>query len=353
MEKNMLELNNLDLAVKLLKKQNEIYQPTSFWAEASHQINKEIIEVGVEQFRRTPTALSFFVPGYGPPTSGLSENQVDSLLQNWETAYPKDKKSKQTLKHFLSGKQSALSDYRVFLASYQKNKLPALHNFSESTYGQPVEQFEWDGKRYSRSALNYLLGMSFLKQHLDHEIPKTILEIGGGFGTLGEIWSQAGIENWKYIDIDIPPTQFVADYYLKSILGSENVTSFEEVKDHETIDIKKLKPASVLCSWQIEHLVGEVDLFVNFISFQEMEPHVVKNYLTHVERLNTKWILLRNMREGKQIQKDGHVGVLTPIRSDDYVSMLPNYDFVESNVHPYGFETVDGFHSELQLFKRK
>jgi len=349
----MLQLNNLDLAVKLLKKQNEMYQPTSFWAEASNQISKEIIEVGVDQFRRIPTALSFFVPGYGPPTSGFSENQVDSLIQNWETVYPKDKKSKQTLQHFLSGKQSALSDYRVLLASDQKNKLPALHNFSESTHGQPVEQFEWDGKRYSRSALNYLLGMSFLKQYLNHEIPKTVLEIGGGFGTLGEIWSQAGIENWKYIDIDIPPTQFVADYYLKCVLGSENVTGFEEVKDHKTIDIEKLKPASVLCSWQIEQLIGEVDLFINFISFQEMEPHVVKNYLKHVERLNTKWILLRNMREGKQIQKDGHVGVRTPIRSDDYVSMLPNYDLVERNVYPYGFVTVDGFHSELQLFKRK
>jgi len=107
-----------------------------------------------------------------------------------------------------------------------------------------------------------------------------------------------------------------------------------------------------LCSWQIEQLVGEVDLFVNFISFQEMEPDVVQNYLHHVDRLKSRWILMRNMREGKQIQKEGHVGVKTPIQTNDYIQMLPNYRLVASNLHPFGFETVDGFHSELLLLKR-
>lgn len=170
---------------------------------------------------------------------------------------------------------------------------------------------------------------------------------------MGEIWSQSEINGWKYIDIDIPPTQFVADYYLKSVLGSTLVTSFNQVEEDQAIEIEKLKSASVLCSWQIEQLQGEIDLFVNFISFQEMEPDVVENYLHHVDRLKPRWILLRNMQEGKQIKREGHVGVEVPIKSSDYLRMLSNYKLIESNVHPFGFETVDGFHSELQLFKRK
>ena len=55
--------------------------------------------------------------------------------------------------------------------------------------------------------------------------------------------------------------------------------------------------------WQIEKLKGKIDLFVNFISFQEMEPEVVKNYLLKVINLKPKYILLRNLREGKQIKK--------------------------------------------------
>jgi hypothetical protein len=96
-----------------------------------------------------------------------------------------------------------------------------------------------------------------------------------------------------------------------------------------------------------------VDLFVNFISFQEMEPHIVKNYLGHVTRLGARWILLRNMREGKQLRKNDWVGVDTPILGDDYLAMLPAYELLERNVIPFGYQTVDGFHSELLLLKRK
>jgi len=110
----------------------------------------------------------------------------------------------------------------------------------------------------------------------------------------------------------------------------------------------------VLAAWQIERLQGRIDLFVNFISFQEMEPRVVGNYLAHAQRLGARWILLRNIREGMIAKKDNpELGVETPIRSDDYVAMLPDYTLVGRNVLPYGFRTVDGFHSELLLLRRR
>jgi len=342
----------LDQALTAMRQQNPVYQPTSFWASASDKISEEFCQLGIENFRSHPTALNYFVPNYGVPASGLNSQQVDLLLSTLKTHFPDYKKSYLSLDYSLSGKQSALADYRVFQASEQLDSLPHLLNFNESKIGNPIEQWSWDGKNYSRSALNYLLGLSFLKKHLHGEIPRTLLEIGGGFGTLGEIWSQSGIDHWQYIDIDIPPTQFAADYYLKQVLGGQNVTGFDEVLSKKSININDLKHASVLCSWQIEQLVGEIDLFVNFISFQEMEPDVVKNYLYHIDRLKTRWILLRNMREGKQMKRDGQSGVTIPIKSDDYVQMLPGYQLIATNVLPYGYETVDGFHSELQLFRR-
>lgn len=111
--------------------------------------------------------------------------------------------------------------------------------------------------------------------------------------------------------------------------------------------------ASVLCSWQIEHLVGNVDLFVNFISFQEMEPPVVENYMAHVRRLGARYVLLRNLKEGKQRRREGcSVGVDNPVMGDDYAAMLPGYEVVARNTLPFGYQTVDGYHSELQLLKR-
>ena len=343
----------LEQALELMGKQAPIYQPTSFWATASQRIVDELHQYGVSKFRQLPAALNFFVPNYGVPASGLSAVQVDLLTDSLKNHFPQATKAQLALDHWTSGRLSALADYRVLLASKHTHDLPNLMKFSESQVGDPSEQWTWDEKRYSRSALNYLLGLSFLKHHLDGDVPRKVLEIGGGFGTLGEIWSQTEIENWQYIDIDIPPTQFAADYYLKQALGDNLVTGFDDIASQGSVDISTLKPASVLCSWQIEQLQGTIDLFVNFISFQEMEPDVVQNYLNHVDRLKSRWILLRNMREGKQKKRQGHAGVTIPIKTDDYLAMLPNYTLVDRNVHPFGYETVDGFHSELMLFKRK
>lgn len=64
-------------------------------------------------------------------------------------------------------------------------------------------------------------------------------------------------------------------------------------------------------------------------------------------------ILLRNLREGhRKRPADGRAGVESPVKGDDYLAMLPGFRLVERQVHPFGFRTVDGFHSELMLLRR-
>ena len=348
----MHDYPELQQARDCMQTQSDLYQPTSFWSEASSRIVSELRAYGVECFRSLPTALGFFVPTYGTPGSSFSPAQIDELENLLAERYPEQQKPQLALNQFLNGQMAALADYRVLLAADNPKQLPHLHTFSESQVGKPVEQFEFDNRRFSRSALNYLLGLALLKKHLDGDIPRTILEIGGGFGSLGEILGKAGISKLRYIDIDIPPTSFVAQHYLGQVLGMDQVATFAQTAGREHIAIYSLPLASVLCSLQIEKLQGRIDLFVNFISFQEMEPHIVRNYLQHVSRLEARWVLLRNMREGKNQRKNGSVGVETPILGDDYLTMLPDYELVERNVTPFGYQTVDGFHSELILLKR-
>jgi len=350
----MPEYPELTQAYEDMRLQNDFYKPTSFWDNASLLIVKDLNENGVERFRSLTSILNYFVPTYGTPGNSFSPEMVEALTGKLQNDFPDQVKPLLGLKQFLSGQMPALSDYRVLKAADNEQELPHLHTFSESTYGEPVEQFEFDGRRFSRSSLNYLLGLAMLKKHLKGNIPKTILEIGGGFGTLGEIIASSGIEDFRYINIDIPPTSYVSQTYLSHILGKENVATYEKTRDASAIEISSLPKASVLCSWQIEKLMGRADLFVNFISFQEMEPHVVKNYLSHVSRLGTEWVLLRNMREGKNIRRDKNsVGVETPILSEDYPKMLAGYELVDRNVIPFGYKTVDDFHSELLLLRRK
>ena len=87
--------------------------------------------------------------------------------------------------------------------------------------GNPKEQFTFQQRTFSRSSLNYLLGLSLLKKHLNGFVPKVVLEIGGGFGSLGEILGSQKDLDSKYIDVDIPPMHFIAQYYLGQVFGEK------------------------------------------------------------------------------------------------------------------------------------
>jgi putative sugar O-methyltransferase len=346
------EFDSLDQILEDMQWQCDLYKPSSFWEEASKNITNALRAKGIENFRSIVEILSFFVPTYGSPGNSFSPEMQGEILEFTKRLYPNATKSLQGLAQFFSGYQSALGDYRVFLAAEDSNKNPKLSDFSESDFGNPIEQFEFDNKLYSRSSLNYLLGLQLFKKYCFNGV-KTVLEIGGGFGTLGEILVKSGLNNLQYIDVDIPPTSFVAENYLRKALPGRKVLGYMETREKSVLAIEDLPELSVLATWQLPRLQGTVDLFVNYISFQEMEPHIVKNYFYQISRLQCKWILLRNMREGKQIRKNkDDVGVAQPILADDYIAMLANYELLERQVQPFGFKTVDNYHSELFLFKR-
>ena len=62
------------------------------------------------------------------------------------------------------------------------------------------------------------------------------------------------------------------------------MTNYFKVNKNKKIKIKDIKIFSSLCCWKIENLVGKLYLIVNFLSFQEMEPDVLKNYIDHIVR---------------------------------------------------------------------
>lgn len=343
----------LDRAWQDMLKADALYQATEFWRDASEAIMNQVKAEGIDGFRSLQTPLDYFVPTHGVPGNGMTAAQVADVTAYLEKTFDGGAKAVASFRQHMNGETSALADYRVFMAGDRPERLPDLQAFSESEFGRPMEHFVFDGRRYSRSSLNYIMGLTLLKRHLDGFTPRTVLEIGGGFGSLGEILAKGGIDGLRYIDIDIPPMNFIAQSYLQAAVGVDEVGTYSATADRETIEIATLPKVSVLCSWQIERLRGEVDLFVNFISFQEMEPAVVENYLLHVCRLNAKWVLLRNMREGKQKKKDGEVGVLEPILGNAYLDMLPGYALVERSTIPFGYRTVDSFHSELLLLRRQ
>ena len=64
-----------------------------------------------------------------------------------------------------------------------------------------------------------------------------------------------------------------------------------------------------------------------------MEPNIVKNYLAKVCNLKPNFILMRNLREGKQKYSKNAVGVKKPILSSDYTRFLSKkYSLIEKKI---------------------
>ncbi|MBR9726705.1 putative sugar O-methyltransferase [Shewanella intestini] len=339
-----------------MKQVDSKYLPTNFWQFGAKGLQQDLATHGIENFRRLPSALSYFVPTYRFNGWINQTEKYQTLLDSCLAHMQQDNKAALSINDSLSGEMHARSDYRVFKAS-ESLKAPFTDKFTESDIGSPIEHFEFEGNKFSRSSLNYLLGLNFLKQQL-HNVPvNTVLEIGGGFGTLGEILLSDPRNNSFYMNVDIAPTCLFSTYYLQTRFGQQHIADYQTVKSMSDKSLKQLSSqfnGAVLCPWQLPEVTGELDLFVNFISFQEMEPDIVANYLEHVTRLNCKYVLLRNLREGKKLAiDDSHLGVKKQIKAEDYDAFLTAYDLLSTNVHPFGFETIDGFHSELRLYQRK
>ena len=90
----------------------------------------------------------------------------------------------------------------------------------------------------------------------------------------------------------------ISEFYLKKSCRKKVSTHLDFKKD-KYINISKLNNFCCLPNFDIERLKGKIDIFVNFISFQEMEYNVVNNYLEKIFKLKPNYILLRNLREGK------------------------------------------------------
>jgi putative sugar O-methyltransferase len=344
----------LDTMITDMENQNVLYKPTTFWKLGSQLIIDELAANDVKDFRKLHTTRSLFVPGYTAVDYLENPQKYNKTIDDFDKIVG-DKRFVTRLERVFSGYTSVFNDYRV-LQSSNIDKPPYTSKVSESTVGNPIEQHSINNRNFSRSFMNYLLGLNFLKQNVDTSKIKTVMEIGGGFGTLGEILLKDERNKVFYINADIPPVGFVSSYYLQEVFGKEKIATYNETKNLDVLDINGLiekYKALNICSWEVPKLQGKIDLFVNFISFQEMEPDVVENYCNHIEKLKPNYILLRNMLEGKKKKSDEYsAGVTEPILGTDYDTYLPNYKLVASDSEIFGFVTEDGFHSQLRIYKR-
>lgn len=320
---------------------SELYRPTSFWKPCSDLIVSDLETLGPASFRRHPSALRFFVPELR--RASPAQRALASVLRFVEL--PWQRRARMTAEREF-GTASKVAPGR-----------PHVHHFDESQIGQPDEQFVFDGRHFSCSALRYLRMLAMLEQTVDAERVHNVLEIGGGFGTLGEIILSGDPEAF-YVDVDIPPLSYVSSYYLTQVFGADKVATYDHTRTLEHIDLDELRAqgyrAAVLCAWQLPRLRGRFNLFVNSVSFQEMEPHVVENYARLVQELVVDYLLLRNSIAGKTVARAaGDIGVTQPIMREDYPRFFDQFERLAADGVTFGDTNKNGFVSEVTVWRRR
>jgi putative sugar O-methyltransferase len=192
------------------------------------------------------------------------------------------------------GKKNEIRKYYQTLK--KKDKFKALEKVEEPLIGKPPFM-RIDGKPVSwdilQSADEFTTIMDFAGYKPTDK--KTILEIGAGYGRLPYMFLGM-MPNAKYIIVDIPTTLITAYYFLTRAYGKDITKRVKFLLPHQIKTVKK----------------GEVDLFINIDSFQEMTPEIVKGYFEEMSRIGGEYLYTKN----KEVE-DNFVDDIA-FRIDDY-----------------------------------
>ena len=320
-----------------------IYRPTVFWVPGIRTLLDESTALGLETFKSWPSARIWFYPTYG---GGFTPRSIKPLIEAASRANPEASES--WVRAALNGDFQARRDIDAARLAWDQARWPFdIDGLGESKAGAPPHLHRFDASKdvgWTRPYLNYLLCLAGLSRHVA-EPPRRFLELGGGFGVLGEIVLSRDPEA-SYVDLDLPPLLTVASYYLDTLFG-ERVTTYESLPAEGALDV----PGSAcLPNWRIGDLAGGFDVFVNSYSFQEMEPHVVARYAADVASLGAPWIVSLNSKAGKpQRAEDVEIGVETPVTSRAIAELFGAQSY--RVVAVYGEPLIQGL-AELLIMRR-
>ena len=297
-----------------------LYRPTNFWQPGLHELLADMDRMGLERFKSWPAAAYWFYPTYG---ANLRPETTEAAVAQTIELQPDAQRHEARLREGLSGAAEARRDLEVVRILWDQERWPfKIMARGEANIGEPPQHFHLRGDRrgWTKPYLNYLLCLAALSRHVDRP-PGSVLEIGGGYGVLGEILMRRS-PRVRYVDLDIPPLLTVASYYLRELCGNR-----VDVYDEAWSGRVGRDRSAVLPSWRIDDVDGPFDLFVNSFSFQEMEPHVVANYVAKIAEKGVSYVVSLNSRKGKPKASDGGIGVLEQVTSARIVEMFEGHGY--------------------------
>jgi len=326
----------LELMMQDITSASNFFKPTNFWTNYEKIFLPEIRALGLKDFRRRKNSV---LSSFGATDlSSLSLATPIPLLKFAQKPFKfflkmslKVRKMKTLLNHNpvkyagIGNRDINLFCYEFAKSYGEKNGAKPIHEFEASHIGNPENVFYINGKMYTNSLLNYYVNYAYCCKFMNFDSIHTIMEIGCGSGKQVEIIKKLHPHITFYL-FDIPPQLYVAEQYL-SALFSDSVVSYRKTRTMKSIPEKQKGKIFIFANWKIPELANlNYDLFWNSASFQEMEPHVVLNYLKYVNQQTVKYATLTELMTGmKKTNAEGQQGVLEKTKLQHYKKGLKDF----------------------------
>lgn len=261
----------------------------------------ELLKFGYRNFRHT-LAISYcawYDDPASPQTPLLTQAKIEFLINNLS---PKQVTWAQSLAQKFPRKPNTVKESNLitlFLWQYLKNQglKRQLRVVNDSSEGNPPTVNLGD-KLFSRGLAHTLLEYDTVRQHVDIESVKSVMEIGPGYGRTTQTYLRLH-PTQKHILVDFPPALYIAQRYLSSLFPEKKIfkyrqfDSFKSVQpEYETADIIFLMP------WQIETIPHHsIDLVIAINCFDYLNMGILKKYLKYIGLLGKKFFYLKSWKE--------------------------------------------------------
>ena len=124
-----------------------------------------------------------------------------------------------------------------------------------------------------------------------------VAEIGGGVGYFARAMLREN-RRLTYIDFDLPETLTVAAYVLAKEFPDRRVRIYDAQTPPLTQAMLDAYDIIMMPTYMLPTLQeSTVDLFVNTISFSEMSPAIVQNYLAQMDRVTRRFFYHENLAD--------------------------------------------------------
>ncbi len=330
----------LKMMMEDLKKAPELYRPTNYWQCYEEKFAAELFKVGLHDFRRRNNSVLSSFAGTDLAekyaidllASRLFNNRYTRLIPFWHKFLSfwnsiLNKLLPITTPYNITTEDIQHLAYSVARLKAEKTNAKPIDQFDTSLAGNPEDVFVINDKAYTTHHFDYYLNYVYCTKFLDFSKVKLFVELGSGAGRQIEVLKKL-YPQMTFCLYDIPPQIYVCEQYLSSVFPGQ-VVSYRQTRGMKTVPSGDGK-IYIFGSWDFEMVKNmPVDLFWNCASFQEMEPEIVANYLSFVNKSAANVFLLEATRGQHVAKQKGEPGVLRKTTFDDYKQGLKDFKLVD------------------------